>query len=67
MTTLLFNLQTDADGIAAEVNEQPTGFYDELRVEVVFIDSKTKEEIFKIYYVNHKDRLNGIRAIVEER
>lgn len=66
MTSLMYNIDVYSDGVAIEPREQPNGFYDELKVEVVFIDSRTKKIISKVYYLSHKHRINALKATIEE-
>jgi hypothetical protein len=63
---LHFNVQTEADGVVAMPKREPTGYYDEVRIEVVFIDGRSKREISHVFYISNKDKLNSIRTIIEE-
>lgn len=65
MSDLRLAVMTDADGVAAQVTDKQTGFYDELILQIEVIDKFGKSHS-QFKYVNNKHRLIRLKVSLDE-
>jgi hypothetical protein len=65
LSELEFRIETDSNGVVTEVKDKPTGFWDELILQIEYND-KLGNSHTQWKYLNDKHRLIRLKLIVDE-